>query len=171
MRSSGKNAEARLAAAWSAYALVQEIRRQEEDRRAWAAGGRDREGHVDVIFHAIGFGDAAHPFGAGLKQAEVVELLEGVAVGGGAVDVLHQGHDGNGGLDRFGETRHEQGGRRAVLRGNHGDLPGDAREAVGHGRSGVLRAVGELPDAQVFGGQKNGGGKALRKNRLDAVAQ
>ena len=150
--------------------FVQQVGRQHQRHRPRAARAGNREGLVHVVLDARGLGDAADPLGAGGEQADVVELLEGVLVGLVAVDVLHQRDHGNGHLQRLGQRRHEQSGGRAVLRGHHGGLAGDAGVAVGHVAAGVLAAVGHLGQAEFLASQVQHAGQALAEYVRHAMA-
>ena len=51
--------------------------------------------HVDVVLNPVGGVDAAHPFAAALKQLQMVEFLESIAVEIAQRNVLDEGHHGH----------------------------------------------------------------------------
>lgn len=146
--------------------ILEQVDRHDQDRRAGPAAGRRGEGHVDIVVDAVGLGDAAHPLGDAAEEVEMVQFLEGVAVGRAAGHVLDQGHDRDRGLQRLRRARHQQGRGRPVLRRHHRHPAGDAGIAVGHRRPGILGPVGELADAVAGGDQVEGGRDALAEGDL-----
>ena len=101
----------------------------------------------------------------------MVELLEGVAVGLVAAQVLHDRDHRDRRLERLGEPGNEQGRRRTVLGGDHPHLVADPGVAVGHCGAGVLGAVADLADAELGRGEVQLRGQALAEHDLDAVAR
>jgi hypothetical protein len=91
-------------------------------RPAAVARGR-REGPVDVVVDPACRGDAQHLLGAALEQGDVIELLEGVAVGLIAAQVLHDRDHRDRCLKDPGEPGDEQRPRGARA-------PGEARATV-----------------------------------------
>ena len=94
-RSSGKTPRSACADRRFARSLEKQVGRQHQDGRARPAARRGREGHVDIVDGARRLAHAAHPFGAALEERDVIEILEGVAVGLVAVHVLDQRDDGD----------------------------------------------------------------------------
>ena len=100
----------------------------------------------------------------------MIQLLEGVAIGGRSIDILHHRDDRDRGFQCFREARHEERGGGAVLGRDDCRLMRQSRESIGHRGTGVLGPVGELLESGVLGGQHQSGRQALRKKRLDAMS-
>ncbi len=158
----------------AAEALVdfrgQKLAGHQQHRRAGTATGGSGEGHVHVVVDAGHAVQPSHPLADRREQGQVVEFLEGIAVGDVAVHFLDQRHHRGGRLQRLRQRRHQQGGGRSVLRGDHADPAAGAGIAVGHRATGVLGTVGDLADAVAGRRQVKAGGDALAEHHLDAVA-
>ncbi|KCB30458.1 hypothetical protein L543_3247 [Bordetella hinzii L60] len=150
--------------------LQQQVGRQEQHGGAGTAPASGGKGHVQVIVDAAGVDDAAHPLGARTEHGLMVQLLEGIAVGLVAVDILHQRDHGHRSLQRFGQRRHQQRGRRAVLRGHDPGLAAHAGIGVRHIPPRVLLAIRHLADAELAAGQMHQRGQALPEQEFHAVA-
>jgi hypothetical protein len=154
-----------------ARGFEQKILRTQQHRRTGATARGGGERHVHVILDARDLGHAANPFRAAAEDIEVVELLECVAIGLRAPHVLHDRDDGDRRLERLCERRCEQRRRRPVLRGHDGHFVRGARIAVGHGASRVLRAVRDLPDAELRRHEIERRRQALPEHDFDAMAR
>ena len=163
-------AQLRHARAGGQRLVQQQVRRHQQHRRARPAGAGRGEGHVHVVFQPVGAVHALHPLRHRGEQAEVVQLLEGVAVGGVARHLLHQGQHGHAGLQRLRQRGHQQGGGGAVLGGDDADLAADAGIAIRHRAAGVLLPIDLLVDADMRAGQVEGAGQALAEGQGYAVA-
>ena len=100
----------------------------------------------------------------------MIEFLKGVFIGEPAVYVLHDGNHRDRRFQRFGKAGYQQCRRGSVLRRHNRHLTGNAGISVGHGRTGIFRAIAYLPDAVIGCGEKKGRGNALPENPRHTVA-
>ena len=150
--------------------LPQQIRWQQQHRGARPAASRRCKSGINIILHPVSSHDAPDPFGTGLKQGNVIELLKGVAVQVGALHLLDERHDRHACLQRFGKWRDQQRRGWAILGCNQGNATGSPRISIGHGPAHILLAIGNLANASRLSRQDDRRGKALRENELNAMA-
>ena len=150
---------------------IEHVVGDEQHRRAGTARAGGGKGLIHIGFHAFGRGHAARPLGAGGKEPDVIELLEGVPVLVLQRDLLQQHDQRDGGLERFGGSGDHQRGGRAVLGDHDAGALADAGIPVRHVAAAILGPVGDLAKPQLFKGDAQALRQSLAEEFMDAVTE